>query len=172
MPNFRTFVKERDLQTPFSIIGDISRRSIIKYHNMLDLKSSKINYKPNLNLIQCNNVQWVDGNDLFEVLEDKFTGEKFDCVLKKFGKFQLGLENVVYIKVELPQKIKEARIDAFKRIKYIGSETEHDITNTPHIEIARFKGDVPTLPSFEPETISIHTLRFIYQGKEDLEKTF
>jgi hypothetical protein len=164
---------ENEDKTPFSITGDIPRRSIVKYHKMLDLKDSKINFKPKLCLVCCNDVSWIDGKDLYEVLEDKMRDIKFDCELKKFGTFKdVDGMNIVYIKIELPQTIKQLRQEIFKRIKYVGSDTAHDKTNTPHIEIARFKGKVPTLPTFEPETMSIKTLRFLYEGNVKLEQTF
>lgn len=172
MPKFKLFMEDND-NTPFTISGDINRRSMIKYHKMLDLKDANINFKPKLCLVSCRDVSWIDGNDLYEVLEDKLRSIKFDCTLKRFGKYidDTG-ETVVYIKVELPQDIKEIRQEIFKRIKFVGSDTNTDHANMPHIEIARYKGQVPTLPRFERETINIKTLRLLHQGNKITEKLF
>ena len=172
MQKFKTFVNENDKKTPFSINGVLPRRLLVKYHKMLELKGSKINFQPKLCLVSCHNVEWLDGDDLYDILEDGLVGLKFDCEVKKFGKFKIGNETIVYLKIEIPQKVKELRQDIFKRIKYVGSDTEKDQTNTPHIEIARFKGEAPKLPSFDPETLRINTLRFNFKGKENIEKTF
>lgn len=170
---FSNLLENSDIQNPFSIRGDLSRRIISKYHKMLILKGGKIEYSPYLSFINCRNVSWIDGKDLFEVIEDTLRDISFDCIFTKFGVFNdIDGYNIVHIKVELPQNIKEIRQLIFKRIKYVGSDTDSDKTNTPHIVIAKFKDNTPTLPSFDPQTVNISKLKFIFDGNVKIDQYF
>lgn len=159
--------------TPFCVNGDITRRLVSKYHKLIDLKGSKIDFNPSLSFINCNNIHWIDGKDLFEVMEPMLTNLKFDCSITKFGVFKdIDNKNILYLKIELPQYVKELRHKLFKRIKYVGANTEADKTNIPHIRIASFTDKVPSCPKFEPETISITKLKYIFDGNVKMEQYF
>lgn len=159
--------------TPFYIQGDITRRLVSKYHKLVDLKGSKIEFNPSLSFISCNNIHWIDGKDLFEVMEPMLTNLKFECSITNFGVFKdIDKQNILYLKLEVPQYVKELRHKIFKRIKYVGSNMDDDKTNIPHIKIASFSDKVPSFPKFNPENISITKLKYIFDGNVKMEQYF
>ena len=168
---FRKFIEGEEL-VPVEIVGDINRRIVSKYHSMLDLKGSKINFKPDFKFIVCDDIPWITGQDLYEVLEDIINNVSFDITLTRFGTFEKkDGSKVVCVKVDIPNEMKDLKKEAFKRIKYVGSDVEKGI-NYPYIEIATFKGKTPTLPKFEPQTVKIKRLKMIYKGPQSFEQYF
>lgn len=183
---FERDMSDKEMSNSLFLYGDISKKVQQKYKKLIELNGDDIleeENQPHMTFLYLPHpVTGLDGKELYDIIKPILKGNSFTIKTKNFDVFkgvgfnnELNAADCLVVKLEVPKEMKEAREEVKKAISDNGGKfTETYKEFKPHMTIAYYKkGKIPEkLPKFEPEEISLPSIKFQYGGEDGEKRNF